>query len=210
MRIAKYNSPQCLLGCVRMERRGHHPIFLVCDRWSGTVDAGFDVNFLGVKVRSDFANIEHKGARAVQTEYPVFDNKYFEWIDLLESVEEAESEFIMIELGAGYGKWLVRAALALRQRKPAINPYLIGVEAEPTHFEWVKLHFSDNGLDPEQHLLVKAAVAAEDGSAFFLTGHSREWYGQSLVPDNWPTPPRLRRNLSACYGSIRKITNLCG
>jgi FkbM family methyltransferase len=133
----------------------------------------------------------------VQTQYPLFEKEYLEWIDVLESVEKAEHEFTMIELGAGYGKWLVRAALALRQRKPAISPFLIGVEAEPTHFQWMKIHFRDNGLDPDQHLLVQAAVAAEDGSALFLTGHSREWYGQSIVPDQWTSPPRSLRHTLA-------------
>ena len=185
------------LRCAVQEKT-HHPVFSGYDRWSGLVDAGFHVNFLGVRVRCKFVNMEYNGVRMVQTEYPAFDNKYFEWIDLLESVEEAEGGFTMVELGAGYGKWLVRAALALRQRKPTISPYLIGVEAEPTHFKWAKIHFRDNDLDPDEHLLVKAAVAAEDGSALFLTGHSREWYGQSLVPPDWAAPPlRLRRKLEA-------------
>jgi len=181
-----------------MQEKPHHPVFKGYEPWSGLVDAGFDTNFVGVRVRYTFANIEYKETRMVHTEYPCFDNKYFEWIDLLESIEGAQGGFTMIELGAGYGKWLVRAALALRQRKATIVPCLIGVEAEPTHFQWMKIHFRDNGLDPEDHLLVKTAIAAEDGCGFFLTGHSREWYGQSLVPDDWSMPrPSPRRNLAA-------------
>ena len=52
----------------------------------------------------------------------------------------------MIELGAGYGRWLVRAATALQQVKDL--PFqLIGVEAEPQHFKWLLQHFKDNGLN---------------------------------------------------------------
>jgi hypothetical protein len=71
----------------------------------------------------------------VQTEYPAFPEEYLEWIDLLEAVANAQGKFTMIELGAGYGRWLVNAAVTLRQRKPTIVPFLIGAEAEPTHFQ---------------------------------------------------------------------------
>ena len=40
--------------------------------------------------------------------YPDFCEEYFEWIDVLESVLAADQQFVMIELGAGYGRWLVQ------------------------------------------------------------------------------------------------------
>ena len=61
---------------------------------------------------------------------------------------------------------------------------LIAVEAEPTHFGWLERHFEDNGLDPSDHSLVKAAVAARDGRVRFQRGDPAGWYGQSIEPDD--------------------------
>ena len=36
--------------------------------------------------------------------------EYFEWLDLLHAVQDARDRFVMVELGAGYGRWAVRAA----------------------------------------------------------------------------------------------------
>jgi|SRR6185437_6466970 len=44
----------------------------------------------------------------------------FEWADLLESVEASGDNFTMAYLGAGYGRWIVNAALAARQKR---RPY---------------------------------------------------------------------------------------
>jgi FkbM family methyltransferase len=165
-----------------MQGKSRHPIFEAYHKWSGMVDFGFQVNFLGVRTRRNFTNAKVDGGQRVQTEYPAFGEEYFEWIDLLEAVAEAGHDFTMLELGAGYGRWLVNAAAALRQVNKSAVPHLIGVEAEPTHFQWMNLHFRDNGLDPDEHLLVQAAIAPEDGTANFFAGYSREYYGQSLVP----------------------------
>src|SRR5262245_9508996 len=47
---------------------------------------------------------------------PQLDEELFEWFDVLESVLSADQSFTMIELGCGFARWLVIAALALRQR----------------------------------------------------------------------------------------------
>lgn len=68
--------------------------------------------------------------------YPPFDEEYFEWIDLLEAVAAAKDRFTMLELGAGFGRWTARAAAAAKQRDLSYS--LIAVEAEPTHFDWMR------------------------------------------------------------------------
>src|SRR5436190_9555453 len=46
--------------------------------------------------------------------YPRLDQEYFEWTDLLEAVLDADKSFTMVELGAGFGRWSARGALAAR------------------------------------------------------------------------------------------------
>ena len=48
-------------------------------------------------------------------EPPTPSEDYFEWIDLLEAVAAAEDRFTMLDLGAGFGRWGIRGALAARQ-----------------------------------------------------------------------------------------------
>ncbi len=61
----------------------------------------------------------------------------------------------MIELRAGYGRWLVRATFAAR---------------------WF-----GNRIDPEKQKLVRAAVSRWDGWTWFVVGTAGEWYGQRIV-----------------------------
>jgi len=168
---------------------GHHPLFRQYTCWSGDAPAGFAANFLGVKTRENYTTAVTRGPSSrpsrpsyLTTTYPDFSEEYFEWIDILESVANANKRFVMIELGAGYGRWLVNAATALRKTRRLV-PYLIGVEAEPSHFEMMKQHLRDNDLDPDQHLLIQAVVAPHDGTVRFFVGHSQEWYGQRIAPN---------------------------
>jgi len=45
--------------------------------------------------------------------------EYFEWIDLLESIDHANRQFIMLEIGAGLGCWGARGAFAAQSREIA-------------------------------------------------------------------------------------------
>jgi len=108
--------------------------------------------------------------------------EYFEWADLLHAVRSARESFVFFELGAGYGRWAVRAARLLQ----AMNPLpltLVAVEAEPTHFAWMREHLRDNDVDPEDHVLVCAPVAAAAGPVPFLVGEASTCYGQAIVAD---------------------------
>jgi FkbM family methyltransferase len=161
----------------------HHRIFENFACWEGEVKTGFSVNFLGNVTRDNFFTLRPRNPeqRFVRTKLPGFDEEYFEWIDLLEAVTLAEELFTMIELGAGYGRWLTNAVAALRRTKRL--PYkLIGVEPEPCHYKWMKVHFKDNGVDLQKCRLVKAAAANKDESVWFYVGRADEWYGQAIAP----------------------------
>lgn len=167
----------------------HHEIFDKFECWEGYVDPGFGVNFLGVLTRSSFASwrIRDMGGQLVATELPAFDEEYFEWIDILEAVITARDQFTIIELGAGWGRWLANAMAALRQ----VNnlPYtLIGVEPEPTHFKWMREHLQTNGVNLARCQLVRAAASRNEGTVWFATGRPAEWYGQAIACP----PPTIR------------------
>lgn len=160
---------------------GNHPVFANFRRWEGWVESGWNVNWLGVLLRTEyFAMDDVPERRYVKTPPLPFDEEYFEWIDLLTTVVEAEEQFTMIELGAGYGRWIVNAAAAANQYGGV--PYLlIAVEAEPQHFQWMHQHLRDNAVPLESVRLVPAAVAGVDGRGRFEIGNAYEFYGQALL-----------------------------
>lgn len=161
----------------------HHPIFSQFPAVQGSAEPGFDRSFLGVATRRSFftPDTESPGTSALAPDLPQFNEEYFEWIDLLEAVRHAEGRFTMIELGAGWGRWLMQGAAAAITRD---IPYLlVGVEAEPAHFVWMKQHFSDNRVPDTSLRLHQAAVAGTEGWVRFHVGDPTAWYGQAIDPN---------------------------
>jgi FkbM family methyltransferase len=154
--------------------------------WEGMVEPGWFVNWIGARNRTSMQTDAQsypvptfqRGRR------PPVTDELFEWIDILESVVESAGTFTMVELGAGYGRWLVSAVAALRQLDEDRPFQLVGVEAEPTHFKWLRRTLVDNGIDPSEHCLVRAVVAARDGRLRFQRGDPAGWYGQAIVRDD--------------------------
>lgn len=163
--------------------REHHPVFERFGLAQAQTEPGWDVNFLGVRTRTAFTATmsadQPSQVPFVGTNYPRFDEEYFEWIDLLEAVAAADGRFTMVELGAGWGRWLINGAAAACLCG-VTELELVGVEAEPTHFRWMQQHFRDNDVDPEVHTLINAAVASAEGKVRFHVGDPSAWYGQAI------------------------------
>jgi FkbM family methyltransferase len=178
----------------------HHEVFSRYDRWKGISQPGVQVDFLGVRIRESFflPTPLEPGHRLLDAPFPAFDEEYFEWVSLLTAVKNASDSFTMVELGAGYGRWVVKAAAAVRRAR-GIPCRLVAVEAEPTHFRWMRTHFRDNDLAPRRHWLIEAAVSDRLGWVPFLVGDPNAHYGQAIVTERAATPPsrwqRLRSRM---------------
>jgi FkbM family methyltransferase len=168
-------------------------VFREFPRWQGRVPAHHEVDFLGhIVSRRYHGGLPLYPARHAAPGYPAPNEEIFEWIALLEAVLTARDTFTMVELGAGYGRWLARAACAIRVKRPQLRMRLIGVEAEPTHFAWMHEHLSRNGVAPHSCTLIHAAVNGTNEPVHFTVGHPEEWYGQAILPSadcgfgDWP------------------------
>lgn len=110
-----------------------HPVFEKFSPYSGPVPENCQTDYMGTRTRCEFVANTAPSPSEVQMGNPPVDEEYFEWIDILESVSLARDSYTMMELGAGYGRWAVRAASALRQRGIR-QCHMVAVEAEPVPF----------------------------------------------------------------------------
>lgn len=142
-----------------------------------------NANFLGVFVDVTYANWNPSPEGVVvRPDLPSLDTEeYPEWIDLLEAVCSASHRFVMVELGAGFGRWLVDGAAAYRQLQPDGELCLVGVEAEPTHFRWLRQHMERNDIDLASAHLIEAAVSSKSGRVMLETfGDPAADWGQRI------------------------------
>ncbi|HTW27519.1 MAG TPA: FkbM family methyltransferase [Acetobacteraceae bacterium] len=138
-------------------------------RLDPTPEPGFVLDRLGVRTRmsSLWDGLDSLDGTVLPPPLPSdFHAEAIEWIGLLRSVAEARDQFAAMELGAGWGPWLVAAAAAARLNGIA-DTFLLGVEADPQHYVSLRQHFLDNGLEPNRHRLLHAAVGVASGTVRF-------------------------------------------
>jgi FkbM family methyltransferase len=156
----------------------YQPILDTMEKWHGPVPRGFIVDFLGVitdgKFREQFGvNPAKVGGKSVKTTLPKFVNNNAEWwfeaVNWFEAAREARDRYVMITLGACYGAQAVGAQRALDMVNPMPSK-LVAVEPEPENFEWLQQHFRDNGIDPDEHWLINAAISDRNEPVLFPVG----------------------------------------
>jgi FkbM family methyltransferase len=158
----------------------HHPVF---DSFSFKLHdqtPGWQVDGLGIRTRESFSDQSDWNVKFLPTEKPDFNEAYFEWIDVLTAVLNAQKHFRMIEVGAGYGPWLTVAGVALKQLSQ-MRFQLIGIEVEPNRFRWMKQHFLDNGIELKGHCFYNGVVNASGGAVWFDVGDSDKSYGATIL-----------------------------
>lgn len=148
---------------------------------TSTAEDGFAIDFLGTRTRTAYIH----GLPSSMTEgYPIPKNFHafaIEWAGVLAGVNDAGSELVAVELGAGWAPWLVAAARAA-QLRGIKQVRLVGVEGSRQHWEYMNTHFADNGLNPADHTLLHGVAGVADGIAEFpvLADPSLDW-GTSAV-----------------------------
>jgi FkbM family methyltransferase len=155
--------------------------------WSGWVSEGFFADWTGIKTRVDvwafsadslevFNKVRHE-----KHDVPITGEHVLDWAPLARVVQESSELFRMAALGAGWGRWLAAgSALASQVRR---DYRMLGVEAEPQHFEWLLRHFRENGIAQDRYIAVNAAAIGKPGDCWFESGNPQAWYGQSVRSD---------------------------
>jgi FkbM family methyltransferase len=157
----------------------HHPVFSIFDRPGKRSDETFFLDFLGVKHRKRFLEEALIDSLVRWSPRKSPSEEYFEWIALLVAVEAAPARFTIVEVGAGWGRWMLRGAAAAKLRNKSYH--LVGVEPDPDHFNWMAIAMDDNDIPPGNRTLIHGVVAGTQESVWFQSGTPSEWYGQAII-----------------------------
>ncbi|MBA1204443.1 hypothetical protein G7009_22265 [Pseudomonas capeferrum] len=116
---------------------------------------GFYTDFSGVRTRLSYFGIDSHPAERHVGAIPFPDDclhaEAIEYLAAIVALEKAQDSFSIVELGAGYGPWLVFGAKAALRRGIS-NISLLAVEADLQRHQLFYTHLADNGLPlPETH-----------------------------------------------------------
>lgn len=144
--------------------------------WAGQVPKGYLVDFLGTLTDANFRVMfdidpAKTGGAYEQTRLPTIEDGegWFEAVNWVVAAREARGRYSMATLGACYGAQAVGSFRALQILNPM--PYkLVALEPEPENYEWTRRHMRDNGIDPDNQWVVKAAISASNNPVLFPIG----------------------------------------
>lgn len=166
------------------------PEFTAFPAYAGPGEPGFFTDFLGVRTRTSIMPLPDWVSGKVFG-YPCNEEKFLhsvdEWCGTLRSVIEASKSLVAIELGAGWGPWLVAAHGAARMRG-IDDVRLIGVEGMAEHVTMMHQHFIDNDIEPNRHRILHGIVGTRDGTAYFPTAKDAtiEWGSEAIFSEVQP------------------------
>lgn len=126
---------------------------------------GFITNFIGVETNVRCCGWVNEG---VEDSLPVPGNFHataFEWAAALRAQDLARESFTVIELGAGWGCWMVNTAIPAKRR--GLKVLAIGVEGDEDHVGYMERHCVHNGLDPREFRADRSIAWAQSGVAVF-------------------------------------------
>jgi len=147
--------------------------------------ADYIVDYFGCKLKTTyFQHTQGRGGDVLGFPDPS-DGILHEFIEYLGTIlavdTAARSQFYTMELGAGWGPWIIRSAV-LAARKGIKDITMVGVEADHLHFEWMKEAIADNNLisKGKQKIhanLFEGAVSVDEDKLFFpaLADSQQDW-----------------------------------
>jgi FkbM family methyltransferase len=145
-------------------------------------EPGFVKDFVGTRMRTAFADFASSFDGVAFNRIPVpgdFRVEALEWIGVLKAIESSASHFVAVELGAGWGPWVVSSGHVARNLGKTVRMY--AVEADPGKVPNIALHMADNGFDPNDHFIFAGIAGACDGVAYFpVIDAAGNWGGEAV------------------------------
>ena len=167
-----------------------HPIFNEFRGWSGPRPANISIDWIGARFLGHWdKQPDIPACNPYAPPVPEINEEYFEWVDILESVKAASGRYVMAELGAGYGRWGIRAGIAAMQAGLK-DIHLVFAEAEPQHCAWIREAVKMNGV-AQFSSFFDVAVNYEGKPVPFLISYedlkADNWWGQCIAWESGAT-----------------------
>lgn len=140
------------------------------------------VNYLGVKIDPIFLPSLLTGRAGQVEEVPIPANWHAdmaEWAAALRAVDLATKTFRVVELGCGWGCWLLNTGVAARNR--GLDVQLLGAEGDAGHVAFAERACAENGFTSDQFRIERAIVGPNSGTALFPR--------QEHAGENWGLEP---------------------
>lgn len=167
-------------------------IFACYTPWSGWVPSGYFTDWTGILTRASVWTFspevlaKYNRERHEDHAVPIDNEHLLDWAPLALAIKDCAGTFRMAALGAGWGRWLAAGAALASQTGRDYR--LLGVEAEPQHFEWMLQHFRENKIPESHYIALNAAAVGTPGDCWFAVGNSQAWYGQAICSENHMPP----------------------
>ncbi|WP_284948085.1 class I SAM-dependent methyltransferase [Acidisoma cladoniae] len=129
---------------------------------------GHLTNFLGVLIDPKFFPTILDGKAGTVEAIPIPANWHAdiaEWGAALRAVDLARGTFTVLELGCGWGCWMINSGVAAR--RAGLDVHVIGVEGDAGHIAFATEACATNGFAPNQITLRRGIAAPENGMALF-------------------------------------------
>lgn len=128
---------------------------------------GSYVNFLGVAVPTFvFDFLSEKGGLLDQVPIPAnYHADMAEWAAAIRSIDLAKDRYTMIELGCGWGCWMVNTGFLAKKRGLKIK--VLGVEGDPKHVAFAHEVMKLNNIRTDEYSVIRGIAAAHSGTALF-------------------------------------------
>jgi hypothetical protein len=142
--------------------------------WSGDVPEGYVADSLGIFTEGRFFWNRTGPFLAHHADTPrpslaTWGEGFFELADWLLAARDARDRFVGVSLGASFGAQLVFAWKVLM----ALNPLpckLVAVEPVPENCAWMRRHMAVNGINPDEHCIIQAALGPDNEPVLFPVG----------------------------------------
>jgi FkbM family methyltransferase len=112
-------------------------------------------------------------------------SEYWETLAILDSVVEANRSIVMMELGAGFGFWSL-LTYSMNKQLGNLPITLVVVEADPIHFQFLKMSLSLNRVKESQVISLQGAVHTKDEMVHFMRSNPDQHYGAAIQGSNYP------------------------
>lgn len=152
-------------------------------------DPRYSINFIGLKTPIDVYPSILEAQRGTVEAPPSPGNWHAdiaEWASAFHAVKKSGDTFRIIEIGCGWGCWLVNTGIAARSLGKAVK--LIGVEGDANHLLNARKTLELNGFTDRDFKLFHGVGGPGNGKAIFPNFAS--WGGQAIF---WPSTEELQQ-----------------